>query len=128
MSILKGNGMYKKILALLIAMILNSGCNASTSEESYADGMQMLREGDVNGAIVLFRKALDKDHCHLDARYSLAKAYVAVRRYDLAEKEFKKVRLLSPNMQDLKQDLATLWSFLGKPDVAMIQIRKSLIY
>ena len=128
MSILKGNCAYKKILVLLAAIILNSGCTAKTSEELYADGVQMFREGNINGAIVFFRKALDKDHCHLDARYSLARAYVSVRQFDLAEKEFKKVKLMNPNLQDLKDDLARLWNFFDKQYMAMIQIQKSHIH
>lgn len=128
MSILKGKGVYKKIFVLLAAIILNSGCTARTSEELYADGVRMFREGNVNGAIVFFRKALDKDHCHLDARYSLARAYVSVRKYDLAEKEFKKVKLMNPDLQDLKDDLARLWNFFGKQYMAMIHVQESHIH
>ncbi|MDD2580672.1 MAG: PEP-CTERM system TPR-repeat protein PrsT [Desulfuromonadaceae bacterium] len=118
--------MYSKIIFLLTVIIFSSGCTGKTSDELYADGVKALREGNANGAIVLFRNALEKNQNHLDARYQLAKAYVSARKYELAEKEFQKVKLLNPNQQDIKLDLAKLYNFLGKPDVAISQAREYL--
>ena len=117
----EGTAVYKKIVFLLTVIIFASACTAKTSEELYVDGVKLLREGNPGGAVVLFRNALDKNQNHLDARYQLAKAYVSLRRYELAEKEFQKVKLLNPNQQEIKLDLAKLHNYLGKPDEAINQ-------
>lgn len=122
----EGAAVYSKIIFLLAVIIFSSGCTGKTSDELYADGVKTLREGNANGAIVLFRNALEKNQNNLDARYQLAKAYVSARKYELAEKEFHKVKLLNPNQPEIKLDLAKLYNFLGKPDVAISQASEYL--
>jgi tetratricopeptide (TPR) repeat protein len=41
------------------------------------------------------------------------------KKYELAEKEFQKVKLLNPNQQGIKLELAKLYNYLGKPDLAI---------
>ena len=122
----EGTAVYKKIVFVLTVVIFNFGCTGKTSDELYADGVKALRKGNSNGAIVLFRNALDKNQNNLDARYQLAKAYVSVRKYELAEKEFQKVRLLNPKQPEIKLDLAKLYNYLGKPDLAISQAQEHL--
>ncbi|MDD2272192.1 MAG: PEP-CTERM system TPR-repeat protein PrsT [Desulfuromonadaceae bacterium] len=122
----EGTVVYKKIVFVLTVVIFNCGCTGKTSDELYADGVKALHKGNSSGAIVLFRNALDKNQNNLDARYQLAKAYVSVRRYELAEKEFQKVKLLNPKQREIKLDLAKLYNYLGKPDLAISQAQEHL--
>jgi len=110
---------YVKMVILLAIIMFNSGCTGKTSEELYASGVKLLRDGNPNGAIVLFRNALEKDQNHLNARYQLARAYVAEGKYDLAEKEFQKVKRLNPAQPDIQLELAKLYNGQRKPDMAI---------
>ena len=111
--------MYKKIIIMLTVVIFNSGCTGKTSEQLFTDGVKLLREGNSNGAIVLFRNALDKDQSHLNARYQLARAYALEGKYELAEKEFQKVKRLNPAQPDIQLELAKLYNSQRKADLAI---------
>lgn len=118
--------MYKKIVILLTIMIFNSGCTGKTSGDLYAEGVKLLRGGNSNGAIVLFRNALEKDQNHLNARYQLACAYLSVGKYEQAEKEFQKVKRLNPAQPDMQLELAKLYNGQRKPDLAISQAEEYL--
>lgn len=115
----EGAAVYKKIVIMLIMVIFNFGCTGKTSDQLYAEGVKLLREGNSNGAIVLFRNALEKDQNHLDARYQLARAYAAEGKYELAEKEFQKVTRLNPAQPDIQLELAKLYNGQRKADLAI---------
>lgn len=115
-----------KILIMLLILAIGSGCTGKSSEELYLDGVKLLRGGNANGAIVLFKNSLEKDQNHLGARYQLARAYASVRKYELAEKEFQKVKLLNPNQREISLDLARLYNSLGKPALAIAQAEEYL--
>ncbi len=117
----EGTAVYKKIVILMTLCVFNFGCTGKTSDELYADGVKMLREGNSNGAIVLFRNALEKNQNNLDARYQLAKAYVSEKKYELAEREFQKVKRLNPAQPDIQLELARLFNGQRKPDLAISQ-------
>lgn len=112
-DVYKGNAI---ILALLIGI---SACTGKTSEDLYSDGIKLLQEGKSGGAIVLFKNALEKNQNYLEARYQLARAYMSIKKYELAEKELQKVKLLNPNQPEIILELAKLNNCLGKPDLAI---------
>lgn len=117
-----------KTIAIVLALLISiSGCASKTGEELYSDGIKLLREGKAGSAIVLFRNALEKNQNYLDARYQLAKAYQSEKRYELAEKEFQKVKLLNPNQPEIQLDLAKLYISLGKPDQAILNASEYLL-
>ncbi len=118
--------MYKKIVILMTLFIFNSGCTGKTSDELYADGVKSLREGNSNGAIVLFRNALEKNQNNVDARYQLAKAYVSEMKYELAERELQKVKRLNPAQPGIQLELAKLYNGQRKPDLAISQAKDYL--
>lgn len=119
--------MYEKIITMLSILILVSGCAGKTSEDLYADGVQMLQEGKPDSAIVLFKHALEKNQSFLNARYQLARVYMSEEKYELAEKEFQKVRLMNPYQPEIKLDLAKLYNRLGKPDQAIRNVEEYLL-
>ena len=61
---------------LILLLILLTSCGGKTKEELYAEGMKQVKDGNHNGAIVLFKNALEKDQNYVDARYQLARAYL----------------------------------------------------
>ena len=81
----------KKILSLIIVFSI-TGCTGKTSGELYAEGVREFQQGNVNGAIVFFKNALEKNQNYLDARYQLARTYKAAGKYDQAANEFLKVQ------------------------------------
>jgi len=122
----EGTVVYKKILIMLTIILFNFGCTGKTSEELYVDGVKLLREGNSNGAIVLFRNALEKDQNHINARYQLARAYVSEGKYEQAEKEFQKVKRLNPAQSGIQLELAKLYNGQRKPDLAISQAEEYL--
>ncbi len=119
--------MYKKIVILLSILVFNFGCSGKTSEELYAGGVKLLKEGNTTGAIVLFRNALEKDQNHLEARYQLARAYVKDGKYEMAEKEFQKVKRLNPSQAGIQLEMAHLYNGQRKPDLAISQAEEYLM-
>jgi len=118
--------LYKRAIILSSLILTLVGCSGKTSDELYAEGVRELRKGNGNGAIVLLKNALEKDQNNTAARYQLAKAYVAVRKYEQAEKEFQKVQRLNPSQQDIQLDLAKLYNLLKKPDMAISHAEEHL--
>lgn len=115
--------MYKKIIILLVSLTFIAGCTGKTSVELYTEGMKLLHEGNSNGAIVFFRNALDKDQNHLDARHQLARAYLLIGKYQLAEKELQKVMRLNPSQPEVQLELAKVYNAQQKPDQAISQAK-----
>jgi len=110
---------YKKIAIIMSIVIFNSGCSGKSSEELYAVGVKTFQAGNAKGAIVYFRNSLAKDQNNLDARYQLAKAYLALANYEMAEKELQKVRCLNPKQTGIELELAKIYNGLRKPDSAI---------
>lgn len=119
--------MNKLNVILLLLLFGTFGCAGKTSEELYADGVQLLQDGKSDSAIVLFKNALMKNQSFLNARYQLARAYMSEEKYELAEKEFQKVKLMNPYQPEIKLDLAKLYNRLGKPDQAIRNVQEYLL-
>jgi putative PEP-CTERM system TPR-repeat lipoprotein len=118
--------MIRKLIILLLVIVSIAGCGGKKKEDLYADGLKKVKNGNQNGAIVLFKSALEKDPNYLDARYQLGKAYLAVGKYDQAEKEFQKVLLANPGRIEIKLDLAKVHNEINKPDQAISEIQEYL--
>jgi putative PEP-CTERM system TPR-repeat lipoprotein len=108
--------MRKAILLLILVFALTAACSSKTKEELYQQGVQAAEQGNYNGAIVYFRNALEKDQNFFEARFQLAKAYLATARFDQAERELQKVLLQSPNHPEIRLQLAWLYVFTGKTE------------
>lgn len=111
--------MNMTIYILLSFLLSVSGCTGKTGDELQAEGVAELRKGNTTAAMVLFRNALEKDPNLVDARYQLARTYVAAGRYEQAEREFQKVSRLNPSLRDIQLDLARLYNHMKKPEMAI---------
>jgi len=108
----------KSLLVILALLLFCSGCSSKTKEELFAEGLKQLNAANPNGAVVLFKNALEKDENYSDARFQLAKAYAMQGKREQAEKEFTKVLKQDPNRDEVTLELAKLQLAGGKSDQA----------
>jgi putative PEP-CTERM system TPR-repeat lipoprotein len=108
----------KLVAALLILLTVCSACGRKTKEELLAEGVKQLNGANPNGAVVLFKNALEKDENYLDARFQLAKAYAQLGKTEQAEKEYLKVLKQNPSRDEVLLELAELYNASGKGDQA----------
>jgi tetratricopeptide (TPR) repeat protein len=85
------------VFFFVVLLFFVSACGANTKEELYAEGVAQLEQGNPQGSIVAFRNALEKDQNFFQARFQLAKAYLELNRFELADQELRKVRLQNPS-------------------------------
>ncbi|NVN91780.1 MAG: PEP-CTERM system TPR-repeat protein PrsT [Desulfuromonadales bacterium] len=105
-------------MSMLLVVVICSACGRKSKEELFKEGVKQLNEANPNGAVVLFKNALEKDENYLDARYQLAKAYAALGKKEQAEKEFLKVLRQNPSRDEVLLDLAGLFNASQKGDQA----------
>lgn len=110
-------GFLKILLGVYILALL--GCNGNTKEELLAKGMKQLDNSDPGAAIIFFRNALEKDESYFDARYQLARAYVAAAKYEQAENELKKLQGQQPGRREIRLELARVYNLTGRQELAI---------
>ena len=94
------------------------GCTGSGKEELLAEGVELYGKNNYRGAIVLFKNALDQDPSFYQARFLLADAYLQSGRFDIAEREFRKVAHQAPDYPGLPLKLGELYIQLNRPEEA----------
>lgn len=113
-----------KYLLVLFTFSLLMACSSQTPQELVAEGDRLRAEGNVRGAIVLYKNALDKDANNLSARMGLASAYQESGSLDLAEQEFQKVLLQTPSSHDILLQLAAIAIDRGEPQKGLGEIER----
>jgi len=108
----------------MAAMILVVGCSGQelTKKDYYEKGLEFMRSGNANGAIIAFKKAIEKDQNFFEARYQLALAYIKQDKYESAERELMKVLRLNPTFDEARLQLAKAYVSLDKNDEAIEMI------
>jgi len=109
-------------LLLLSLMFVGVSCDNQSKEQILNDGLQFSQAGNYRGAIVFFKKALEKDQNYFKARFYLADAYLQVGKYEKSEKEFAKVAHQSPEYPGLPLKLAELYLRTSRTDRAIDEI------
>jgi putative PEP-CTERM system TPR-repeat lipoprotein len=125
-SIMKVSLLLKTITCSLILLLIAASCGPQTKEELFKKGISAADDGNLRGAIVLFRSAIEKDANFWEARYRLADAYMRIGRYDQAEKEFEKVARQNPAIADLPLKFGELFTLTGRTDKAIGHIEDYL--
>ncbi len=123
---MEGTTLSKKYIATFLCVLAFAGCGGKSKEDLYADGLQKVKNTNINGAIVLFKNALEKDQNYFDARYQLAKAYQQAGKYDQSEKEFQKALRLNPGKSEIKLEIAKIHNYTNKPDMAIQEVEAYL--
>ncbi len=100
-------------------LTLIAGCKNQSREELLQEGLELSRQGNFNGAMVLYKNALDKDPNYSEARFALGIAYLETTRYEKAEREFQKVQLQDPTNAEVLLRLADVQNATGRPDAAI---------
>lgn len=85
------------IIILVILTFPLAGCKGKDKSELYRDGLANLKNGNSQGAIVLFKNALEIDPNFFEARLGLAQSYKDLARFEVAENEFQKVLFQAPD-------------------------------
>ncbi|NLC70045.1 MAG: PEP-CTERM system TPR-repeat protein PrsT [Desulfuromonadaceae bacterium] len=120
--------MFRKILVLVaVTVVVASGCMKQSKEDMVHEGVKLAREGNHQGALVMFKSALEKDPNFFEARYHLGVAYLKTGKLEKAESELQKVALQDGGkFPELPLKLAEI--FLGKedPDAAIREIGRYL--
>lgn len=115
---IRGATVAKKIIVLIVMLML-VGCGGKSKEELFAQGTAELGNGNPNGAMVFFKKALEIDQNFADAREKLAVAYIDAGRFENAERELKKLIVQIPQKLEIKLQLAKVYNSMSKPDEAL---------
>ncbi|MCM0083352.1 PEP-CTERM system TPR-repeat protein PrsT [Geomonas sp. Red32] len=101
------------VIALWV-LLTCAACSSNTKESLYTEGVKQLNASNPSGAVVYFKSALEKDGNFNDARYQLARAYLALGKYEQAEKEFSKVLTQNPSREEAILELARVLNLEGK--------------
>ncbi|ORJ63378.1 XrtA/PEP-CTERM system TPR-repeat protein PrsT [Geothermobacter hydrogeniphilus] len=110
---------FRKPFILTLVVFLLLACGQQSKEQLLQTGVEQMAQGNVRGAIVLFRNALEKDANFCAARYQLASAYLKIGKFDKAEKELSKVDRQNPNFPDLPLKFASLYNRTNRPKLAI---------
>ncbi len=112
--------MRRAVIFILIALSL-AGCSDKykTKEELFKEGIKIMNANNPSGAIVAFKRALEKDQNFFEARFQLAKAYREVGKLDSAENELQKVVRQDPASKDVHVELGKIYLQTGRPDDAL---------
>jgi putative PEP-CTERM system TPR-repeat lipoprotein len=110
-------------MVLLVVPII-AGCSNRDldKQEYYERGMKFLDNGNPNGAIIAFKKAIERDQNYFEARYQLALAYILKGKYESAEKELNKVLRLNPSFNEAYLSLAKVYINTGKAEEGIKKI------
>lgn len=118
--------MLKLISALLMMLVVCTGCGSKTKESLNAEGVKQLKASNPGAAVVYFKNALERDGNYVEARFNLAKAYAALGKLDQGEREYSKVLTQDPARDEVQLELAKLYNALGKPEKALVFAGKYL--
>jgi tetratricopeptide (TPR) repeat protein len=116
--------MYRLSALLIAFLLLFGGCTDrnKTKEQLVNEGAKLVQQKDPRGAIILFRNALEKDQNYFEARFQLAKAYIAVGNFGAAEKELQKVRRQNPSSREAQIEMARVLAYTDRPDEALKEL------
>ncbi|MFO7577653.1 MAG: PEP-CTERM system TPR-repeat protein PrsT [Pelovirga sp.] len=114
--------MLRFIVLLFFGLL--AACSGQTPEELVEQGDRLRSEGNLRGAIVLYKNALDKDTNDLTARIGLAESYLESGDYDEAEKEFQKVLLQNPSLTDISLRIVTIYISQGNTEKALEELQR----
>jgi len=116
--------MYRVSALLMILLLLFAACTDKhkTKEQLVNEGIKLVQNKNPRGAIILFKNALEKDQNYFEARFQLAKAYIAVGNVEVAEKELQKVRRQNPSSREVQIEIARVMVQANRPDDALKEL------
>lgn len=94
---------HLRLAAVLLLLGLLLGCGTTTKEDLLQKAHAASEKGNLNGAVVYLKNALEKDPAYVDARLELAKVLVRLGKLDKAEAEY--AQLIAEGHADAKAKL-----------------------
>ena len=113
-----------RLAVIGMLVLLCFGCDSRTKEQLLQEGLELKEQKNLNGAIVLFKNALEKDPNFYDARYQLGLIYLAGGQYGKAEKELEKVLLQAPGNGEVQLSLADARLRAGQAEQAVTMLKE----
>ena len=113
-----------RLFFIFICLFLVVACSGQTKEEMLQQGNQLRDQGNLRGAIVLYKNALEKDANFVAARFELADAYLNSGNFSRAEKEFQKVLHQKPSKIEAQLKLATAYIQQRQTEKALLELDK----
>lgn len=110
---------FPRLMVLLLFMLALASCGQVSNDESLRKGSELYEKGDLRGAIVHLKNAVEKDPNFFEARYLLGKIYLDSQRFDQAEPELLKVSMQSPDYKDVHYQLAKVSLYRKRFDEAI---------
>jgi tetratricopeptide (TPR) repeat protein len=101
-------------LALVVPAVPGLGQTSTEGESYFNTGLIHLREGRVDLAVELFKRAVDADSENPYFRKGLGQAYAAKREWKDAIKQFRVALELNPYYTDVRNDLGTALVLAGR--------------
>lgn len=113
--------MHRVTACVILFFIFFVGCPSQNidKQQYYEKGRNDLKEGNLNGAIIAFKKAIEQDQSYFEARYQLALTYVLKNKHESAERELLKVMRLNPSLNDAHLVLAKVYLHMEREDSAL---------
>jgi Flp pilus assembly protein TadD len=97
-----------------------------TATTYYTTGLLLEQQGDYNGAIEKFIRAIDADPHSTSAYNHLGLCYMRLRNFDLAEDAFKQALLQGPNLAYLHNNLGFTYLLQNKFTSAEAELKNAL--
>ncbi len=95
-------------------------------QQYYENGRNYLENGNTDGAVLMFKKAIEQDHNYFEARYELALIYSRQNKHGNAERELLKVVRLNPSFHSARMELAKIYLIMDREDQAETILREVL--
>ncbi len=116
-------------VSIISVFIFIAGCANQhiDKHQYYESGLHFLEKGNPNGAVIAFKKAIEKDGSYFEARHKLALAYFLQKKYEAAERELLKVVRLNPSLYEARLLLAKVHMKMARPDSALKEIGQYLM-
>lgn len=106
-------------IVLVCCLFFVSACVEPSKEQMFQEGMEFAKGGNQQGAVILFKKAIERDPDYLEARLELGLAYLKLRQPDLADNQFTLIQDQAPSNRDIALRLAKTYQDIDKPDKAL---------
>ncbi len=108
-------GFFLACLLAGVFLLLGSACSSDSGSDFRAEGRKLMAEGNANGAVILFKNALEKDQTNFETRLDLGRAYMQLGKPQQADPEFQKCLRQRPDDPALHFELARLALIMNEP-------------
>lgn len=112
-----GSMVRRLTLAGWLGVAVLGGCGGEPSEQEYLDrGKQAMDRGDYQAAMIDLKNVLRQNGSNAEARWQLARVYIAIGNGEGAEKELQNARRLGVKYEAMLTELGSAYLMMGAND------------